>query len=157
SHRHRLRLRCAARTAAAARRHHEPCRAGPRRERDRAAGRGRPAGAGDRPARQRRLSPPHDRGPAATPTAGRRGARGMSAPIEIGLTINGRPHRLEVAPNRVLADLLREELQLTGCKIGCDQALCGACTVLVDGNPTTACTTFAFEVEGRTVLTIEGL
>jgi carbon-monoxide dehydrogenase small subunit len=81
----------------------------------------------------------------------------MSAPIDIALTINGTPHRLSVAPNRVLADLLREDLQLTGCKIGCDQAVCGACTVLVEGRPTTACTTFAFELDGRSVITIEGL
>jgi carbon-monoxide dehydrogenase small subunit len=81
----------------------------------------------------------------------------MSAPLDIALTVNGRPHRLSVAPNRVLADLLREDLLLTGCKIGCDQAVCGACTVLVDGTPATACTTFAFELDGKSVVTIEGL
>jgi carbon-monoxide dehydrogenase small subunit len=46
---------------------------------------------------------------------------------------------------------------LTGCKVGCDQAVCGACTILVDGEPQTACTTFAFELDGKTVTTIEGL
>jgi carbon-monoxide dehydrogenase small subunit len=56
-----------------------------------------------------------------------------------------------------LADVLREDLQLLGCKIGCDQAVCGACTVLVDDIPVTACTTFAFELDGETVTTIEGL
>ena len=81
----------------------------------------------------------------------------MSAPIDIAVTVNGTPHRLSVAPNRVLADVLREDLRLTGCKIGCDQAVCGACTVLVDGVPTTSCTTFAFELDGKTVTTIEGL
>ena len=60
-------------------------------------------------------------------------------------------------PRRVVADLLREDLQLPGCKIGCDQAVCGACTVLVDDLPVTACTTFAFELEGKAVTTIEGL
>ena len=52
----------------------------------------------------------------------------MTEAIEIAVTINGRAHRLNVAPRRVLADVLREDLQLLGCKIGCDQAVCGACT-----------------------------
>jgi carbon-monoxide dehydrogenase small subunit len=81
----------------------------------------------------------------------------MTEVIEIAVTINGRAHRLNVAPRRVLADVLREDLQLLGCKIGCDQAVCGACTVLVDEMPVTACTTFAFEVDRKTVITIEGL
>ena len=81
----------------------------------------------------------------------------MSAPVDIALTVIGVRHAVRVAPNRVLADLLREDLRLTGCKIGCDQAVCGACTVLVDGMPTTACTTFAFELDGKSVVTIEGL
>jgi carbon-monoxide dehydrogenase small subunit len=81
----------------------------------------------------------------------------MSAPIAITVTINGARRQLAVPPNRVVADLLRDDLQLTGCKIGCDQAVCGACTVLVDGLPTAACTTFAFELDGKTVTTIEGL
>jgi carbon-monoxide dehydrogenase small subunit len=77
--------------------------------------------------------------------------------IDISLTVNGRPHRLRIAPRRVVADVLREDLYLTGCKIGCDQAVCGACTVLVDELPVTACTTFAFELDGKSVTTIEGL
>ena len=81
----------------------------------------------------------------------------MSAPIPIVVTVNGRTHPLRVTPQRVAADFLREDLQLTGCKIGCDQAVCGACTVLADGVPITACTTFAFELDGKTVMTIEGL
>jgi carbon-monoxide dehydrogenase small subunit len=81
----------------------------------------------------------------------------MSASIAIVVTVNGRIHRLSVAPQRVAADLLREDLQLAGCKIGCDQAVCGTCTVLADGAPTTACTTFAFELDGKQVTTIEGL
>jgi carbon-monoxide dehydrogenase small subunit len=80
----------------------------------------------------------------------------MSA-IGITLTVNCHAYRLSVAPRRVLADVLREELHLTGCKIGCDQAACGACTVLVDDMPVTACTTFAFELDGKAVTTIEGL
>ena len=81
----------------------------------------------------------------------------MTDTVEIAVTINGRVHLLTVPPRRVLADVLREDLQLLGCKIGCDQAVCGACTVLVDGMPVTACTTFAFELDGRAVTTIEGL
>ena len=81
----------------------------------------------------------------------------MTDAIEIAVTINGRAHRLAVPPRRVLVDLIREDLQLLGCKIGCDQAVCGACTVLVDDMPVTACTTFAFELDGKAVTTIEGL
>lgn len=81
----------------------------------------------------------------------------MNAPLDIEITVNGAKHRLSVAPNLILADLLREQLLLTGCKIGCDQAVCGVCTVLVDDLPVTACTTFAFELDGKSVITIEGL
>jgi len=81
----------------------------------------------------------------------------MTSQIDITVTVNRRTCRLNVPVNRILADLLREDLLLTGCKIGCDQAVCGACTVLVDGLPVTACTTFAFEVDGTAVTTIEGL
>ena len=81
----------------------------------------------------------------------------MTTQIEITVSVNHRAHWLNVMPNRIAADLLREDLLLTGCKIGCDQAVCGACTVLVDGLPATACTTFAFELDGTTVTTIEGL
>lgn len=81
----------------------------------------------------------------------------MTSRVDIAITVNRRLYRLSVPPNRVVADLLREDLLLTGCKIGCDQAVCGACTVLVDGLPVTACTTFAFELDGTAVTTIEGL
>ena len=81
----------------------------------------------------------------------------MSAGVGITVTVNGHTHRLTVTPRRILAGVLREDLQLTGCKIGCDQAVCGACTVLVDDMPMTACTTFAFELDGKAVTTIEGL
>ena len=81
----------------------------------------------------------------------------MTSRVDIAITVNRRLYRLRVPPNRVVADLLREDLLLTGCKIGCDQAVCGACTVLVDGLPATACTTFAFELDGTALTTIEGL
>lgn len=73
------------------------------------------------------------------------------------LSVNGRAHSLDVPPETVLVDLLRDRMGLTGCKIGCDQAVCGACTVLADGVPVAACTTFAFAVEGCEITTIEGL
>jgi carbon-monoxide dehydrogenase small subunit len=81
----------------------------------------------------------------------------MTSRIDIAITVNRRLYRLSVPPNRVVADLLREDLLLTGCKIGCDQAVCGACTVLVEGIPVTACTTLAFELDGKAITTIEGL
>jgi carbon-monoxide dehydrogenase small subunit len=81
----------------------------------------------------------------------------MSERIAISLTLNGRPLRMEVAPELMLADLLRDQCGLTGTKIGCDQATCGACTVLLDGAPVAACATFAWQTEGAAVTTIEGL
>jgi aerobic-type carbon monoxide dehydrogenase small subunit (CoxS/CutS family) len=72
-------------------------------------------------------------------------------------TVNGIARNLPVAGNQTLADLLRDQLGLTGCKVGCDQGLCGACTVLVDGTPVAACSSFAFIVEGASITTIEGL
>lgn len=72
-------------------------------------------------------------------------------------TVNGRPHTLEI-PNRLtLADLLREELGLTGTKVSCELQVCGVCTVLIDGAPVSACTYLAVGVDGREVTTIEGL
>jgi aerobic-type carbon monoxide dehydrogenase small subunit (CoxS/CutS family) len=81
----------------------------------------------------------------------------MTEPLQIVTTINGVSRSLTIAPNLVVADLLREQLALTGCKIGCDQAVCGSCTVLVDDMPMAACATFAFELDGKSVTTIEGL
>ena len=71
--------------------------------------------------------------------------------------VNGRTHELAVADTQTLADLLRDQLGFTGCKVGCDQGLCGACTVLLDGVPDTACSTFAFMAEAKHIETIEGL
>ena len=75
----------------------------------------------------------------------------------ITLNINGRSRRLEVPPMETLATSLRYKLGLTGTKIGCDRAECGACTVLVDGVPLYSCSLLTHMVRGREVTTIEGL
>jgi len=77
--------------------------------------------------------------------------------IPISFTLNGRLQEIEVQPHELLLDVVRERLGLTGAKRSCDVEVCGACTLLVDGRPVSACTTLAFEVRGRSVLTIEGL
>ena len=73
------------------------------------------------------------------------------------LQVNGRTCELAVADHELLVDVLRDGLLLTGTKQGCDGGECGACTVLVDGQPRLACITLAASVEGRAVETIEGL
>jgi len=75
----------------------------------------------------------------------------------IAFTVNGEKKTVTTDPVRLLLDVLREDLGLTGTKYGCGHAQCGACTVLVDGKPTFSCVTPISKVEGRTVLTIEGL
>src|SRR5215510_3202563 len=77
--------------------------------------------------------------------------------IPVSFTLNGRLQEIEVEPHELLLDVVRERLGLTGAKRSCDVQVCGACTLLVDGRPVSACTTLAFEVRGRSVLTIEGL
>jgi aerobic-type carbon monoxide dehydrogenase small subunit (CoxS/CutS family) len=73
------------------------------------------------------------------------------------LTVNGHRYDLDVRVGRALADVLRDDLGLTGTKIACYEGHCGACTVLVDGVPTLSCITLAHSVEGREITTIEGL
>lgn len=71
--------------------------------------------------------------------------------------LNGQPLRRQVPVERTLADLLHDDLGLTGTKLGCSRGVCGACVTLVDGRPVAACSTFAFQVQGSEVLSIEGL
>jgi len=77
--------------------------------------------------------------------------------VPLEMTVNGVSRQCDIEPNVVLADVLRDGFGLRGCKVACDQAVCGACTVLIDGRPVAACSTFAFATRGRSVETIEGL
>jgi len=75
----------------------------------------------------------------------------------ITLMVNGESHRLEIEPRAHLADVLRDELALTGTHIGCEHGVCGACTIRVDGAITRACLLLAVQAEGAVIETIEGL
>jgi carbon-monoxide dehydrogenase small subunit len=75
----------------------------------------------------------------------------------ITLTVNGAQERLDIPSNMTLLQMLRERLALTGTKNGCEAGECGACTVLVDGEPTNSCLMLAVEADGHEILTVEGL
>src|SRR5437868_14509187 len=77
--------------------------------------------------------------------------------ISISVTVNGRQHALEIDPRTTLLDVLREHLDLTGTKKGCDQGACGACTVLIDGRRYNSCLTLAVMHGGQRITTIEGI
>ena len=81
----------------------------------------------------------------------------MPDKLPISLAVNGETHDLLVDPRRTLLEVLREDLLLTGTKRGCDQGVCGACLVLVDGEPTCSCLALAANTTERTITTIEGL
>ncbi|NYZ12633.1 (2Fe-2S)-binding protein [Azospirillum sp. RWY-5-1] len=75
----------------------------------------------------------------------------------ITLTINGRRVTAQVSPRTHLADFLREQQLLTGTHLGCEHGVCGACTLLIDGQPARSCITYAVACDGRAVTTVEGL
>lgn len=77
--------------------------------------------------------------------------------MDVSFTVNGTYRAIGVEPRRTLADVLRDDLGLTGTHLGCEHGACGACTVLVDGRPVRACLLLAVQCEGAEVLTIEGL
>ena len=81
----------------------------------------------------------------------------MSDKTAITLNINGKDYAIEVEPRRTLADAIREDCGQTGTHIGCEHGVCGACTVLVDGEPVRSCLMFAAQADGKQIRTVEGL
>ena len=77
--------------------------------------------------------------------------------VLLTLDVNGRPHEFACEPSKLLLDALRQNLNLTGSKRGCDDSSCGACTVQVDGVPMYSCTVLAASCEGQKILTVEGI
>jgi len=81
----------------------------------------------------------------------------MSKPVDIALTVNNNHYIRSVEPRLLLSDFLRHELGLTGTHIGCEHGVCGACSILFDGQPIRSCLMFAVQADGHEILTIEGL
>ena len=81
----------------------------------------------------------------------------MNARLPVTTSVNDKAVSLDVEPRWTLAELLRDELRLTGTKVSCEMQVCGACTVLVDGSPVSSCTYLAADADGHDVTTIEGL
>jgi aerobic carbon-monoxide dehydrogenase small subunit len=81
----------------------------------------------------------------------------MSDAHLIAITVNGTRHEVAVEPRRTLADVLRHDLGFTGTHLGCEHGICGACTVLVDGEPTRSCLVFGVQADDCAVETVEGL
>ncbi len=90
-------------------------------------------------------------------TPGQQAAVPGSVERLLSLSVNGETRRVDVLPNETLAMTLRYKLGLTGTKLGCDRAECGACTVLIDETPSYSCSTLTHAVRGRAITTIEGL
>jgi len=84
-------------------------------------------------------------------------ARSRPANVHLGLNVNGEDIMASIAPYKTLLEVLREDLVLTGTKHGCELGECGACTVLVDGQPLMSCLVLALECEGKKIETIEGM
>ena len=81
----------------------------------------------------------------------------MSERRAIILTINGRDYTVTVEPRRTLVDVIRDDCGQTGTHIGCEHGVCGACTILIDGEPMRSCLMFAVQAEGHSIRTVEGL
>lgn len=81
----------------------------------------------------------------------------MSRLFEVRLTVNGRSYERSVEPRLLLSDFIRYDLNLTGTHIGCEHGVCGACTILLDGQPVRSCLMFAVQANGSEIITVEGL
>ncbi len=81
----------------------------------------------------------------------------MAAPVEIRVTVNGTPYPRAVEPRLLLSDFLRQNLGLTGTHVGCEHGVCGACTVLMDGEAVRSCLVLAVQADGHELTTVEGL
>ena len=81
----------------------------------------------------------------------------MSDPRIVEVVLNGRPHTAEAEPRLLLSDFLRHRLGFTGTHVGCEHGICGACTVLLDGEPVRSCLMFAVQADGAEIRTVEGL
>jgi carbon-monoxide dehydrogenase small subunit len=82
---------------------------------------------------------------------------GAPAPVTVRVRVNGRDHAEAVSPRLLLSDFLRHRLGLTGTHVGCEHGVCGACTVLLDGEAVRACLVLAVQVDGSQITTVEGL
>ncbi|HJO04099.1 MAG TPA: (2Fe-2S)-binding protein [Acidobacteriota bacterium] len=81
----------------------------------------------------------------------------MKEARQVSLTVNGREYERAVEPRMTLADFLRDELDLTGTRVGCEHGVCGACTIHLDGRSVRACLIFAIQCDGSEITTVEGL
>jgi aerobic-type carbon monoxide dehydrogenase small subunit (CoxS/CutS family) len=81
----------------------------------------------------------------------------MSESIAVRLTVNGQPRQGDCEPRKLLVDFLREDLGLTGTHVGCEHGICGACTVLVNGEAARSCLMLAVQADGAELMTVEGL
>src|SRR6516162_6061533 len=77
--------------------------------------------------------------------------------MQVSFSVNGGREQIDVEPRRTLADALRDDLGLTGTHLGCEQGVCGACTVLLDGEPVRSCLMLAVQADGSSLTTVEGL
>ncbi len=77
--------------------------------------------------------------------------------MRVRFSVNGQAEQVDVEPRRTLADALREDLGLTGTHLGCEQGVCGACTILLDGEPVRSCLLLAVQADGSELTTVEGL
>ncbi len=81
----------------------------------------------------------------------------MTEKIDITLTINGRDHAVRVEPRKTLVDAIRDDCGQTGTHIGCEHGICGACTIILDGEAVRSCLMFAVQAQGKKIRTVEGL